>query len=106
MENAGWVAIDRYLGEAAVSDYDALVLPGGAWNPDSLRGDLNARAFVTGALESDKPLLAICHGPQVLISAGLLRGRRVTGFWAIQIDLENAGATVVDEPCVVDGNLI
>jgi protease I len=106
MENAGWVAIDRYLGEATASDYDAVVTPGGAWNPDSLRGDPAARAFVTEALNAGKPLLSICHGPLVLISAGLLRGRRVTGFWSIQIDLENAGATVVDEPCVVDGNLI
>lgn len=106
MENAGWVAIDRYLGDAKASDYDAVVVPGGAWNPDSLRGNPSARAFVTEALEACKPLLAICHGPQLLISAKLLRGRKVTGFWSIQIDLENAGATVVDEPCVVDGNLI
>ena len=106
MENAGWVAIDRYLGEATAADYDAVVVPGGAWNPDTLRGDPSARAFVTEALNAGKPMLAICHGPQLLISARLLRGRRVTGFWSIQIDLENAGATVVDEPCVVDGNLI
>ena len=106
MENAGWVAIDRFLGEANASDYDAVVLPGGAWNPDSLRGNPNARAFVTEALEAGTPLLAICHGPLLLVSAKLLRGRKVTGFWSIQIDLENAGAAVTDEPCVVDGNLI
>ncbi len=106
MENAGWVAIDRYLGEAKSSDYDAVVTPGGAWNPDSLRGDQNAQTFVKEALNGGKPVLSICHGPLVLVSAGLLRGRRATGFWAIQTDLENAGATVVNEPCVVDGNLI
>ncbi len=106
MENAGWVAIDRYLGDATAADYDAVVVPGGAWNPDSLRGNPTARAFVAEALNAGKPLFSICHGPLVLVSAGLLRGRKVTGFWAIQIDLENAGATVVDEPCVVDGNLI
>ena len=106
LENAGWVAIDRFVDEARASEYDAVVLPGGAWNPDALRSDPTARAFVTEALNAGKPLLAICHGPLVLISAKLLSGRRVTGFWAIQIDLENAGATVVDEPCVVDGNLI
>lgn len=106
MENAGWVAIDRFLGEAKASDYDAIVLPGGAWNPDSLRGDPAARAFITETIAAGKPLLAICHGPLVMISAGLVRGRRMTGFWAIQVDLENAGATVVDEACVVDGNLI
>lgn len=83
-----------------------MVVPGGAWNPDSLRGDRNAQAFVADALGSGKPLFAICHGPLVLVSAGLLAGRKVTGFWAIQVDLANAGATVTDEPCVVDGNLI
>lgn len=106
MENAGWVAIDRYLGEAKASDYDAVVLPGGAWNPDSLRMNADAQAFVTEGLQAGRPMLAICHGPLVLVSAGLLGGRRVTGFWAIQIDLANAGASVTDEPCVVDSNLI
>jgi protease I len=106
MENAGWVPIDRYLGEAQASDYDAVVLPGGAWNPDSLRGDPDARAFATEVLAAGKPLFAICHGPLLLVSAGLLAGRKMTGFWNIQIDLQNAGATVVDEPCVVDRNLI
>lgn len=106
MENAGWVPIDRYLSETNADEYDAVIVPGGAWNPDSLRGDPNARAFVTDALKSGKPLLAICHGPLVLVSAGLLAGRKVTGFWAVQVDLANAGATVSDEPCVVDGNLI
>jgi protease I len=106
MENAGWVPIDRYLGEAAAADYDAVVLPGGAWNPDSLRGEKAAQAFVAEVLTAGKPTFAICHGPLVLVSAKLLRGRKVTGFWNIQIDLENAGATVTDEPCVIDGNLI
>jgi protease I len=106
MENAGWVTIDRYLGEAKSSDYDAVVVPGGAWNPDSLRANGDAQAFVAEALNAGKPIFAICHGPLVLVSARVLRGRKVTGFWSIQIDLGNAGATVVDEPCVVDGNLI
>jgi protease I len=106
MENAGWVAIDRYLGEITASDYDAVVVPGGAWNPDSLRGDPAAQAFAREMLNLGRPLFAICHGPQLLISAGLVSGRRVTGFWSIQVDLANAGATVTDEPCVVDGNLI
>ncbi len=106
MENAGWVPIDRFLGDAQAIDYDAVVVPGGAWNPDSLRGDRNAQKFVADALGSGKPLFAICHGPLVLVSAGLLSGRKVTGFWAIQVDLANAGAIVTDEPCVVDANLI
>jgi protease I len=106
MENAGWVKIDRYLGEASASEYDAVVLPGGAWNPDALRGNADARRFAAEALNAGKPLFAICHGPQLLISADLLRGRKMTGFWSIQVDLQNAGATVTDEPCVVDRNLI
>jgi len=106
MENAGWVKIDRFLGEAKASEYDAVVVPGGAWNPDALRASPEAQAFAAEALSGGKSLFAICHGPQLLISAGLLRGRKMTGFWSIQVDLRNAGATVTDEPCVVDGNLI
>lgn len=106
LENAGWVPIDRYLGEVKSSEYDAVMVPGGAWNPDTLRLDPNAQAFVAETLRAGKPLFAICHGPQVLISADVLRGRTVTGFWSIQVDLKNAGATVVEAPCVVDGNLI
>lgn len=106
MENAGWVAIDRHLGEVTAGDYDAVVLPGGAWNPDTLRADADAQAFVQAALEAGKPVMAICHGPLVLVSAGVLPGRRATAFWTVQADIANAGATVVDEPCVVDGNLI
>lgn len=105
MENAGWVPIDRFLSDVAPSDYDAVLLPGGAWNPDTLRGDSLAQAFVSEAIK-DKPILAICHGPLLLVSAGLLQGRKMTGFWAIQVDLKNAGAVVVDEPCVEDHNLI
>ena len=87
MENAGWFPIDRYLREADAGEYDALVLPGGAWNPDALRADAHAIDFVRAALEAGKPVAAICHGPLVLVSADLLRGRTVTGFWAIHPDL-------------------
>jgi protease I len=106
MENAGYFPIDRFLGDVEASDYDGLIVPGGAWNPDTLRADPLAQAFVRSAMEVGKPVFAICHGPLVLISAGLLSGRRATAFWAIHPDLANAGAEVVDEPCVVDGNLI
>ena len=106
MENAGWAAIDRHLGEVGTDDYDAVVLPGGAWNPDTLRADPLAQAFVRATMEAGKPVLAICHGPLVLVSAGVLRGRRATAFWTVQPDLANAGASVADEPCVVDGSLI
>ncbi len=106
MENAGWIKIDRYLDEAKVADYDAVILPGGCWNPDSLRADPKAQAFVRDMHVAGKPTCAICHGQWVMVSAGLLRGRKATAVWNIHVDLANAGATVLDEPCVVDGNLI
>ena len=106
MENAGWLKIDRYTDEAQAKDYDAVILPGGCWNPDALRMDENARKFVSAMHASGKPTCAICHGQWVLVSADLLRGKKATAVWNIQIDLKNAGATVLDEPCVVDGNLI
>ena len=106
MENAGWLKIDRYTDEASAADYDAILLPGGCWNPDALRMDPHARALVRAMDEAGKPTCAICHGQWVMVSAKILRGRRATAVWNIQIDLENAGATVLDEPCVVDGNLI
>jgi protease I len=106
MENAGWLKIDRYMDEAKVSDYDALILPGGCWNPDALRADKHAQAFVRDMHAAGKPTCAICHGQWVMVSAKILKGKRATAVWNIQIDVENAGATVLDEPCVVDGNLI
>lgn len=106
MENAGWLRIDRYLDEIGVADYDACIFPGGCWNPDALRADRLAQAFVRGMFEAGKPTCAICHGQWVMVSAGILKGRRATAVWNIHPDLANAGATVLDEPCVVDGNLI
>jgi protease I len=106
MENAGWLKIDRYMDEARVEDYDALILPGGCWNPDALRMDKHAQDFVRAMHASGKPTCAICHGQWVMVSAGILKGKRATAVWNIQIDLQNAGAIVPDEPCVVDGNLI
>ena len=106
MENAGWIKIDRYMDEARVGDYDAVILPGGCWNPDALRMDEHARAFVRDMHAAGKPTCAICHGQWVMVSAGILRGKMATAVWNIHIDLENAGAIVSDEPCVVDGNLI
>ena len=106
MENAGWLAIDRYTDEARAADYDAILLPGGCWNPDALRADEAARALVRAMYEAGKPTCAICHGQWVMVSAKILTGKRATAVWNIQIDLENAGASVLDEPCVVDGNLI
>src|SRR5918995_5133412 len=100
MENAGWLKIDRYLDQAKVADYDACIFPGGCWNPDALRADPKAQAFVRGMWEAKKPTCAICHGQWVMVSAGILKGRRATAVWNIHPDLANAGATVLDEPCV------
>lgn len=106
MENAGWLPIDCYMDAARVADYDACIYPGGCWNPDALRADEDAQRFVQDMLASGKPTCAICHGQWVMVSAGILKGRRATAVWNIHPDLANAGATVLDEPCVVDGNLI
>jgi len=106
MENAGWLKIDVHLEGARPDDYDAAILPGGCWNPDFLRVDKNAHAFLRALDAANKPVCAICHGPWVLVSANMLRGRRATAVWNIHVDLENAGAIVLDEPVVVDANLI
>jgi protease I len=106
MENAGWLPIDAHLEDVKVTDYDAVIVPGGCWNPDFLRADKNAQAFLRDMHAAGKPTCAICHGPWVMVSAKMLKGKKATAVWNIQIDLENAGATVIDEPCVVDGNLI
>jgi protease I len=82
------------------------VIPGGAFNPDALRADPAALAFVREIAAAGKPVAAICHGPWVLGDAGLLRGRKATSWWAMQKDIAGAGGTFVDEPVVVDGNVI
>jgi len=86
-------------------EFDAIVIPGG-FSPDHLRVRREVLEFVRRAHEAGKIIAAICHGPQVLISAGLVRGRRVTAYEAIKDDLINAGAIFVDEPAVRDGNII
>lgn len=100
------IEVDRELDKAHADDYDALVLPGGVMNPDILRTNKKAVAFVKDFLQSGKPVAAICHGPQTLIETGLLQGRKMTSFPSLQTDLRNAGAYWVDEEVVVDGNLV
>lgn len=100
------VDIDKELGEVSANDYDALVLPGGVMNPDKLRQNKQVVAFVTEFLQAGKPVAAICHGPQVLIETGLLKGRRLTSYPSLQTDLKNAGAQWSDEEVVVDSGLI
>lgn len=105
-ETAGWFPVDVYLDAARTENYEALVIGGGAWNPDSLRQNKDVLKFVKDFAESGKPVGAICHAPWVLVSAGIIKGKNVTGNWAIFDDLKNAGALVSDEAVVVDANLI
>jgi protease I len=100
------VNVDKQLSEVSPDDYDALVLPGGVLNPDKLRQNKDAIAFVSAFLDEHKPLAAICHGPQMLIETGLIRGRKLTSFPSLQTDLVNAGAEWVDEEVVVDNGLV
>ena len=98
--------VDATVDEASVGDYDALVLPGGVANPDALRTDAAAVAFIREFVESGKAVAAICHAPWTLIEADVVRGKQVTSWPSLQTDLRNAGASWVDERVVVDGNLI
>ncbi len=100
------ISVDDVLEEADPGHYRALLVPGGLFSPDALRIDSNAREFVRGFFDAGKPVGAICHGPQVLIDAQVVAGRRMTGVKNIRTDLENAEANVVDEPVVVDENLV
>lgn len=88
-----------------MTNYHALLLPGGTVNPDQLRVDPDAVAFVRHFVDSGKPVAAICHGPWTLIEAGVVAGRTLTSFPSIRTDLRNAGADVLDQEVVVDGNL-
>ena len=100
------IAVDRTLDQVAAGDYDALVLPGGASNPDRLRTEPAVQRFVRGFFDAGKPVGAICHAPWILIDADLASGRRLTSYKTIRQDLRNAGAEVVDEAVVVDKGLI
>lgn len=106
LDKADTFTVDAAVGGESVDDYAALVLPGGVANPDALRQDADAVAFVRAFVESGKPVAAICHAPWVLVEADVLRDREVTGYVSIRTDLANAGARVLDNPVVADGNLI
>ena len=106
LEPAGTFTVDRAVSQASVDEFDALVLPGGTVNPDKLRADSVAVAFVRDFVNSGKPVAAICHGPWTLVEAGVVAGRTVTSYPSIRTDLRNAGGNVVDEEVVVDGNVI
>lgn len=98
--------VDVPLRTAQVSDYGALLLPGGVMNPDALRMFSDAINFIKKMGEKGKPIAAICHGAWTLINAGLVKGKKMTSWPSIRIDLENAGANWVDQEVVVDGNIV
>ncbi len=100
------LAVDGTVDEHTSNDFDALVLPGGVMNPDKLRMDEGAVAFVRSFFEEGKPVAAICHAPWLLVEADVARGRRLTSYPSIRTDLENAGAEWVDEEVVVDDGLV
>ena len=100
------IAPDLTIAEAREGDYDALLLPGGVGNPDRLRMEEAAVALVKAFDAAGKPVAAICHGPWLLVEADVLRGKSATSWPSIRTDLRNAGAKVVDEPAVTDGNII
>lgn len=98
--------VDRLVGRASVDDYDALVIPGGTLSSDRLRTDDHAVAFVRHFVRIGKPVASIGHGPWLLIEAGVVAGRTVTGWPSLRTDIVNAGGTHVDEKVVVDRNLV
>ncbi|MFG0326450.1 MAG: type 1 glutamine amidotransferase domain-containing protein [Phycisphaerales bacterium JB037] len=99
------VKVDKTIADASAEDYDALVLPGGVMNPDSLRMRQDATSLVRDFFKAGKPVSAICHGPQILIDCGVLDGREVTSYPSIKMDLKNAGARWVDREVVTDAGL-
>lgn len=104
LQDAGTFSVDHQVSDASVDDYDALLLPGGTVNPDKLRMDSAAVSFVRDFANSGKPIGVICHGPWSLVEAGVVSGRTLTSFPSIRTDLRNAGANVVDQEVVIDGN--
>jgi len=100
------IQVDYVVTEVSADDFHGLLLPGGVINPDALRGDENAVAFVRDFFKQGKPVAAICHGPQTLIDAEVVEGRKMTSYSSIKKDLINAGANWVDEEVVVDQGLV
>ncbi len=106
LDKADTFDVDATFDGATSGDYDALVLPGGVANPDALRMDTDAVAFIASFFADGKPVAAICHAPWTLVEADVVGGRRMTSWPSLQTDLRNAGADWVDEEVVVDGNLV
>lgn len=98
--------VDETINDVSADDYDALLLPGGVMNPDKLRMEPKVVEFVRAFFAAGKPVAAICHGPQVLIDADVVRGRKMTSYPSVKKDLMNAGANWVDQEVVVDNGLV
>jgi protease I len=98
--------VDKTIDEVAETDYDALVLPGGLYNPDKLRQNMQAVRFASSFLSEGKPVAAICHGPWTLIETGMIRGRTMTSYPSLKSDLMNAGVHWIDREVVVDNGLV
>jgi protease I len=105
-EKGSTITPDILLGQVDVADYDALLIPGGVANPDTMRMEADALRIVRDFFSASKPVAAICHGPWLLAEADVVGGRTVTSWPSIRTDLRNAGATVVDEQVHIDGRLI
>jgi protease I len=105
-DKADTFKVDRTVEEASADDYDALVIPGGVGNPDTMRMDENAVELVRRFFEQGKPVGVICHGPWMLVEAGVVRGRKVTSWPSLRTDIRNAGGEWVDEQVVVDNGLV
>ena len=105
-DKADTFEVDKTVEEVSASDYDGLVQPGGVGNPDTLRTDENAVNFVREFFDQGKPVAVICHGPWMLVEAGVVRGRTVTSWPSLQTDIRNAGGRWVDEEVVVDNGLV
>jgi protease I len=106
LDKSSTYSVDQNLDEAEASYYDGLVLPGGVANPDQLRTDERALAFVREIFEAGKPVGVICHGPWTLVEADLVRGRKLTSWPSLKTDIRNAGGEWVDEQVVVDKGLV
>ena len=100
------VPVDVNVKDADPNDYDALMVPGGVFNPDKMRMNENCVRFAKHFLETGKPVAAICHGPQLLIETGLIDGRNMTSYPSVKTDLINAGASWIDREVVVDNGLV
>ena len=105
-DKADTFSVDKAVADVSADDYDALLLPGGVGNPDTLRADENAVRFVRSFFEQGKPVAAICHAPWMLVEADVVKGRKLTSFWSIKTDVKNAGGNWVDEEVVVDEGLV